>query len=131
HGCLEDGGIFLLHTIGLKSTKFPRSEPFMHKYIFPNGTLPYAEDICRESDKLLVLEDWHNFGYDYSKTLMAWHDNFNKNWPNISSKYGDRFYRMWNTYLCSSSALFRSRTLQLWQVVLSKDGVPGGYQAPR
>ena len=131
HRCLVDDGIFLLHTIGLKSTKFLRAEGFSHKYIFPNGTLPYTEDICKDTEGLFILEDWHNFGYDYSKTLMAWHENFNRNWPKISYKYGDRFYRMWNFYLCSASAYFRSRTLQLWQVVLSKNGVSEGYDAPR
>ena len=129
--CLVDDGIFLLHTIGNKSTIMPRCEEFAHKYIFPNGTLPYTQDICKESDRLFILEDWHNFGNDYSKTLMAWHESFNRNWPKIEHKYGDRFYRMWIFFLCSASAMFRSRQLQLWQVVLSKNGVQGGYQAPR
>ena len=25
---------------------------------------------------LFTMEDWHNFGADYDKTLMAWHKNF-------------------------------------------------------
>jgi len=77
------------------------------------------------------MEDWHNFGADYDKTLMAWHANFVKNWPKIQAKYGDRFYRMWNYYLLSCAGLFRARSIQLWQIVLSKKGTLDGYQSIR
>ena len=32
----------------------------------------------KHAEGLFVMEDWHNFGADYDKTLMAWHDNFNQ-----------------------------------------------------
>jgi cyclopropane-fatty-acyl-phospholipid synthase len=38
---------------------------------------------------------------------------------------------MWRFYLAASIAVFRSRRAQLWQLVLSPRGVPGGYIAPR
>jgi len=38
---------------------------------------------------------------------------------------------MWRYYLAVSTAVFRSRRDQLWQITLSPDGVPGGYRAPR
>lgn len=41
------------------------------------------------------MEDWENFGHDYSKTLIAWKENFDKNWHKIAHKYGERFFRMW------------------------------------
>lgn len=44
---------------------------------------------------LLKKQDWHNFGHDYSKTLLAWNENFKKNWPKIEHRYGKRFYRLW------------------------------------
>jgi len=31
------------------------------------------------------MEDWHNFGQDYAPTLMAWYENFERNWPKIRS----------------------------------------------
>jgi cyclopropane-fatty-acyl-phospholipid synthase len=77
------------------------------------------------------MEDWHNFSADYDKTLLAWHDNFENNWHKISSKYNEWFYRMWKHYLLACAGAFRSRTNQLWQIVLSKKGVPGGYNSIR
>ena len=77
------------------------------------------------------MEDLHNFGPDYDKTLMAWQNNFRKNWHKWEKKYGERFRRMWEFYLCSSEGIFRSRKNQLWQIVFSKEGVPGGYKTVR
>lgn len=35
---------------------------------------------------------------------------------------------MWSYYLLSCAGAFRARDLQLWQWVLSKQGVLGGYE---
>ena len=77
------------------------------------------------------MEDWHNFRSDYDKTLLQWHKNFVGNWENIKDQYDDRFYRMWTYYLLSMAGSFRSGKTQLWQIVYSKNGVPGGYEAVR
>jgi cyclopropane-fatty-acyl-phospholipid synthase len=75
-----------------------------------------------------VVEDLHNFGADYDKTLMAWHRNFEAAWPDFEHRLGQRFYRMWRYYLLSCAGAFRARDIQLWQWVLSKEGVAGGYR---
>ena len=75
-----------------------------------------------------MIEDWHNFGADYDRTLMAWHERFEALWPSLRERYGDRFGRMWRYYLLSCAGTFRARSNQLWQVVLSPRGVPGGYR---
>jgi cyclopropane-fatty-acyl-phospholipid synthase len=80
---------------------------------------------------LFVLEDWHNFGADYERTLSAWRDNIEQAWPTLGPRYDERFRRMWRYYLAASIGSFRSRQLQLWQLVLSPEGVAGGYVAPR
>lgn len=123
---LREDGLFLLHTIG-GNTSVHNGEPWIDKYIFPNGMLPSPKQITAAIEKLFVLEDWHNFSADYDKTLMAWYDNFKKAWPELRKKYDERFYRMWSFYLLSCAGSFRSRKNQLWQIVLSKKGVPGGY----
>lgn len=127
--CLKDDGIFLLHTIGNNITTFKTNE-WTSKYIFPNGMLPSIAQIGKACENLFVMEDWHNFGADYDKTLMAWHANFNNNWDKLKNKYSERFFRMWNFYLLSSAGSFRARDIQLWQVVLS-NGIRGGYPVTR
>jgi cyclopropane-fatty-acyl-phospholipid synthase len=73
------------------------------------------------------MEDWHNFGPDYDKTLMAWDANFKRNWDSLSKLYDPTFYRMWNYYLLSCAGAFRARVCQLWQIVFSKETPPGEY----
>jgi cyclopropane-fatty-acyl-phospholipid synthase len=130
HRHLNNDGLFLLHTIGANEY-YPISNEWTTKYIFPNGSLPTIAQIASVSEKLFVMEDWHNFGADYDNTLMAWHANFIRHWENLKKTYDERFFRMWNYYLLSCAGCFRARSLELWQIVFSKNGVPGGYVAPR
>lgn len=125
--CLSDDGLALLHTIG-KNKRNTAPDPWIDKYIFPNGDLPSLGQIADAADDLAIIEDAHNFGADYDHTLMAWHANFEANWPRFRERYGDRFYRMWRYYLLSCAGLFRAREAQLWQLVLSRRGIPGGYR---
>jgi cyclopropane-fatty-acyl-phospholipid synthase len=127
HRCLNSEGLFLLHTIG-KNRAETMPDPWIDKYIFPNGDLPAISQISEAAGGLFVTEDLHNFGADYDKTLMAWHANFEAAWPQFAMQLGSRFYRMWRYYLLSCAGAFRSREIQLWQWVLSKSGVAGGYQ---
>ncbi|MDP3948527.1 MAG: cyclopropane fatty acyl phospholipid synthase [bacterium] len=127
---LKDDGIFLLHTIGGNYSS-TRVDPWIEKYIFPNGEIPNVECIGKAIEEIFVIEDWHNFGADYDKTLMAWQKNFEINWDKLKSHYSERFHRMWNYYLLACAAEFRSRDSQLWQIVFSKNGIPEGYKSIR
>lgn len=126
HRCLADDGLFLLHTIG-KNRRKSTTDPWIDRYIFPNGELPSIGQIGDACDNLFVVEDLHNFGADYDHTLMAWHANFERAWSRFQERLGERFHRMWRYYLLTCAGAFRARDLQLWQWVLSKDGVAGGY----
>ncbi len=128
--CLHDEGLFLLHTIG-KNRAGGVIDPWIERHIFPNGSLPSVSELSAEAERCFVIEDWHNFGADYDKTLMAWHARFEAAWPSLRERYTERFYRMWRYYLLSCAGTFRARDNQLWQVVLSPRGVPGGYRRPR
>ena len=119
--CLKENGIAFIHTIG-SNTSTTFANRWTDKYIFPNGMLPSIAQIGKSMEGLFVMEDWHNFGPDYDKTLMAWYRNFDEAWPALKEKYGDRFYRMWRFYLLSSAGGFRSRYQQLWQIVMTKPG---------
>jgi cyclopropane-fatty-acyl-phospholipid synthase len=123
---LAPEGLFLLHTIG-GNISVTHGEPWSEKYIFPNGMLPSIRQVGTSIERLFVMEDWHNFGADYDRTLMAWHANFEAGWPQLKAKYGDRFYRMWRYYLLSFAAVFRARDTNLWQIVLSPRGIRGGH----
>jgi len=127
---LAPGGLFLLHTIGTHVTQ-RANDPWIERYIFPNSLVPSRAQIDAAAENVWVVEDWHEFGVDYDRTLMAWLDNFERNWDAIAGRYGERFRRMWRYWLMTSAGAFRARHLHLWQIVLSPDGLVGGYQEIR
>lgn len=128
--CLKEGGLALLHTIGNSRTA-AAPDPWLERYIFPNSALPSAVQITRAMEGLFVLEDWHNFGADYDRTLLAWRRNFDAAWSALRHAYDERFYRMWTYYLLCCAGSFRARRNHVWQLVLSPDGVLGGYHSVR
>ena len=121
HRCLKNDGIFLLHTIGSNESKI-KADPWITKYIFPNGVLPSIAQISRAAEGLFVIEDLHNLGPHYDKTLMAWHNNFQNAWPRMKDRFDDAFKRMWEYDLLSCAGAFRARDIQLWQIVFTKYG---------
>ena len=128
--CLADDGLFLLHTIGANES-YRVAESWLHKYIFPNGMIPSIAQLGEATEKLLVMEDWHNFGPYYYQTLMAWDENFRKNWPKLEGKYSETFYRMFHYYFMSCAGMFKARRTQLWQIVLSKGNGDTVYECVR
>ncbi|WP_018158507.1 MULTISPECIES: cyclopropane fatty acyl phospholipid synthase [unclassified Thioalkalivibrio] len=122
---LKPGGLMLLHTIGGNVSRV-RTDRWIAQYIFPGGVIPSEAQLTRAKEGVFVLEDWHNFGPDYDRTLMAWDANFVTAWPDLKQSEGldERFYRMWRYYLLSCAGAFRARKLNLWQLVLSHGDLP-------
>ena len=121
--CLKDNGIAFIHTIG-GNYSVTAGEPWSDKYIFPNGILPSVAQLGTAMENIFVMEDWQNFGPYYDRTLMAWHANFERAWPELKHKYDECFHRMWRYYLLSNAGGFRSRNQQLWQIVMTRRGTP-------
>lgn len=120
--CLKDDGRVMIQTIGSNQSK-KTCDPWITKYIFPNGMLPSIAQISRSAEGLLDIQHLENLGGHYDKTLMAWHSNFQKAWPELyrkNKKYDERFKRMWEFYLLSCAGGFRAGTNQLWQIVMTK-----------
>ncbi|HEX5034714.1 MAG TPA: cyclopropane fatty acyl phospholipid synthase, partial [bacterium] len=115
---LRDEGLFLLHTIG-GNRSTTRIDPWVQRHIFPNAMLPSIAQIGVATEGRFMMEDWHNFGPDYDRTLMAWWENFEKGWSELSGRYSKRFHRLWRYYLLTCAAAFRARELQVWQILLS------------
>ena len=127
---LKNNGLFLLHTIG-NGTTMRSTDRWIDKYIFPNGQIPSAAQIAKALERRFLIEDWHNFGQDYDRTLMVWYDRFERAWPKLAVKYGERFHRMWKYYLLCCAGFFRARQGQLWQIVLSKRAKTDTYRSVR
>jgi len=124
--CLIPGGVSLLHTIAGNEVT-AHIDPWIHRYIFPGGHLPTLGQIGRAAEGRFLVEDVHNFGPDYDRTLMAWHERFEAGWSRLSHSYDETFRRAWRYYLLCCAGAFRSRFTQLFQVVLSRPGTPRSH----
>ncbi|GHA16624.1 cyclopropane-fatty-acyl-phospholipid synthase [Devosia pacifica] len=127
---ISDDGLFMLHTIGSQWTT-STIDPWLEKYIFPGGVIPSMAQIGEAIDGLFTTIDVHNIGPHYDRTLVAWYENFDRNWPRHNGPKAERFYRMWKYYLLCCAGGFRARAIQVWQFVFSPSGVPDGYLTQR
>ena len=127
---LDADGLALVQTIGSSRT-LTTTDPWIDRYVFPNGKLPSATQLTTALEGRLALRDWHEFSADYDRTLLAWWRNFDTAWPTLAARYGDRFFRMWRYYLLSCAGTFRAGRSQLWQLVLSHAGERTDYRSIR
>lgn len=124
--CLKDDGIFLMQIGGISVSNF--TNIWIKKYVFPGVYIPSMAETCKAMEYKFVLEDFENIGPSYYNTLMAWHENFVKNWDRFKDKYGERFYRTWVFYLLSCAAGFKARRGHVWQLVMTPNGMVEGYR---
>jgi cyclopropane-fatty-acyl-phospholipid synthase len=119
--CLAPGGTAFVHTIGSNSDQ-TTIDAWFEKYLFPNAAIPSLAQIATAMEGLFVPEDVHNIGPHYDATLMAWCQNFDRAWPSLRARYGERFQRMWRYYLLTCAGAFRARFQQVFQIVMTRPG---------
>lgn len=120
-GVLREGGRSLIQTIGATRSLTQVADPWIDRYIFPNGMLPSMAQLTRAAERRLVLEHVENLGPHYDRTLLAWNERFQAHVGRGGHGLSTRFVRMWTYYLLSCAGMFRARTSQLWQVVFARD----------
>ncbi len=129
--CLKRGGTFALQAICDKNDVYG-SNAWFSEYIFADGCAPSRGQVdTAAADWFGGAEDVHRITDSYDKTLMAWHDNFTRAWPELAGDYGDRFKRMWDFYLLSIAGGFRSERMNVDQVVYRKGGPDASRESVR
>ena len=116
---LKKGGVFVLHYIsGMKETE---GDAWIKKYIFPGGMIPSLREIINISaENNYCTVDVESLRLHYMKTLLEWYKNFEDNIDEISTKFDEKFIRMWKMYLCSCAAAFNNNITDLHQIVFTK-----------
>ncbi len=114
-----------LQIITIQDDLFPsyrKGVDFIQKYIFPGGMLPGPSALRHQIKSAgLSVEGSIEFGQSYSDTLRVWYDDFNASWDKISEMgFDERFQRMWNYYLTSCAACFKSGTTDVTQITMSR-----------
>jgi cyclopropane-fatty-acyl-phospholipid synthase len=118
---LKESGIFLLHTIGQKSSARATS-PWIRKYIFPGGYIPSLSEILNETEKQNInITDIEVLRLHYAYTLEHWYKNTMKHQEDIIKMYDEKFLRMWEFYLLISKYSFINMGNVVFQIQISKN----------
>lgn len=117
---MPDEGLALIHSIGHMSPPGMASK-FMRKYIFPGAYSPALSEVFEsvERNSLWCL-DLEFLRVHYAKTLAHWEKRFQSNRAEVEAMYDERFARMWEFYLISAEAMFRTGSQLVFHMQLSR-----------
>ena len=118
---LTEDGVALIHSIGHMSPAGFAS-PWLRKYIFPGAYSPALSEVfvATEQQRLWVT-DVEFLRLHYAETLVHWIKRFDANRDRIEAMYDKRFARMWEFYLISVEAMFRTGHQEVFQMQLTRD----------
>lgn len=123
---LAEDGVMLLHTIG-RMGKRGTTDPWTRKYIFPGGYNPALSEIVEASEQSkLITADIEQLRLHYGLTLRHWYKRVNAKQAEIEALYDERFFRMWQFYLCGAIAAFEVGGMCNYQIqyVRKRNAVP-------
>jgi cyclopropane-fatty-acyl-phospholipid synthase len=120
---LVPGGSVAIQSIVINDNLYDRyriKEDFIQKFIFPGGFLPSLKSLKQLSLKSgLALNSQELYGEHYSNTLQRWRKSFLNSWDQISRQgYNKTFKNMWDFYLSYCEAGFKSKNIDLTQILL-------------
>jgi len=123
---LNPGGRATVQVITVPDERFPtyrRNVDFIQKYIFPGGMLISPSVFRAQAGRAgLGWLESIEFGDSYSQTLRRWRERFTEQWVRIRELggYDERFRRMWDFYLTSCAAAFRTGICDVTQITLRR-----------
>ena len=118
---MPDHGVALIHSIGHMSPPGMASK-FMRKYIFPGAYSPALSEVFESVEKnSLWCLDLEFLRVHYANTLKHWEMRFQENRSQVEEMYDERFARMWEFYLISAEAMFRTGSQLVFHMQLSRN----------
>jgi cyclopropane-fatty-acyl-phospholipid synthase len=125
---LRPGGLVGIQTISMPDHRFEayaRHCDWIQKYIFPGGLLPSISELCRTmaAGTRFTLRRVDDIAPHYATTLARWRATFFLRVDAVRALgFDDRFIRMWDFYLATCEAAFRTRFLGTLQLVVGRAG---------
>jgi cyclopropane-fatty-acyl-phospholipid synthase len=123
HRHVEPNGVVVIDSVGA-NVSLIHGNPWIDRYIFPGIVFPSIAQLGKAVEGLFVVEDVHNIGPSYAKTLRAWNANLKAAWPELAARHDERVRRMFEFFFLSVAGFFRARDFQNWHLVLSRQGAP-------
>jgi cyclopropane fatty-acyl-phospholipid synthase-like methyltransferase len=123
---LSDDGVFFLQIAGLRRNWNAEDftwGTFMAKYIFPgaDASLPLSFVVNQLERAGFEIHSVENIGIHYSQTIALWYRNWLANQEKIRSRYGERWFRLWQMFLAWSVLISEQGGSTCFQVVANKN----------
>lgn len=118
-------GIQAITMVDHRFDQYAKHCDWIQKYIFPGGLLPSVTEVAKvlARDTRLGLIGLGDRPLDYARTLAAWREAFFAQIDRVRALgFDDRFVRMWEYYLATCEAAFRTRNLGLVHLTLARAG---------
>jgi cyclopropane-fatty-acyl-phospholipid synthase len=126
HRLLKPGGLYLHHSIALRSAAYERKKKSrtgnaLARYIFPGGELDHVgmsiANLERYGFEVHDVEGWREH---YARTTRLWHDRLCANRTVAEREVGAVKTRLWIVYLASSSIGFARNSVGVFQTLASR-----------
>jgi cyclopropane-fatty-acyl-phospholipid synthase len=124
-GLLRPGGLFLNHGITRLVPHPPATDPFISRYVFPDGELhPLAEVVSTLQDAELEVCDVESLRDHYGLTLRRWAANLAAHRTEAIAEVGLQRERVWRLYMLGSALGFEAGEISVHQVLAARPGAP-------
>jgi cyclopropane-fatty-acyl-phospholipid synthase len=128
---LRPEGRLLNHCITEPRTPTKRLDPFIARYVFPDGQLEAVGLIIGEmNDAGFEVRHEENFREHYALTLHAWGRNLEEHWEEAVAEVGIGRARVWRLYMAACALGFERDNIQLHQVLGVRLSGHGGSGFP-
>jgi cyclopropane-fatty-acyl-phospholipid synthase len=128
HRLLKPGGLYLHHSIALRSAAYERlhkkksqATAALVRYIFPGGELDHLgmsiANLERYGFEVHDVEAWREH---YARTTRLWHDRLSANRAAAEREVGVVKTRLWIAYLAGCSIGFTRNSVGIFQTLASK-----------
>ena len=124
-GLLRPGGLFLNHGITRLVPHRPEPDPFIARYVFPDGELhPPADVLGVIQGAGLEVRDVESLREHYPLTLRRWVANLAAHRDDALAEVGPERERVWRLYMLGSALGFEAGELSVHQVLAARPGAP-------
>jgi len=132
---LREQGLFLNHGITASSVDNHAvglgAGEFIGRYVFPRGEVPHLHRAVRDmSAQSMEVHDIECLRPHYARTLGFWSANYERRFAEAVAASSEKTARIWRVYLAGCAHAFEQGWVSIYQVLASRQGVPGRTALP-
>ena len=122
---LVPGGRLALQAITIPDHELARHQreaDFIQRHVFPGSSIPTVTSLVSAAGRArLRLRHLEDITPHYTRTLNAWRRNLAPHRAEVVARYGERFWRTWDYYLCECEGAYAERYLGCVQLLFERE----------